>query len=491
MKFGKMFVRDSWVTEKKFVHEKSGPYDTYRKKDLAFFRKLTITVPVIYQDTNWYPLFFLFKNGGREVFSGYFRPDVIVGAGGNTLKADGYLNLYNSVKGQKVILSREKQGRSLRNIHLKKDIYIYFGEKKLQSVGDVDYIVDSGVSASVQNKLENVISRVISQYSKILGQKLGQNVLVFLMLESGNTDLDLDGEVTNYQVNLKMTGEFNADKPFNSKFLHLIAHELSHLWNADLYTNRGPGWLHEGSADYFSTYLLRKLNLINASTYNRIVSGALNTCASQAGQHSLSESDVNDMVYGCGAVVHYSVDNYCGFGCSARLWKTLFANRSFEKNYDQKSWLRAFKSAVQNDKFYKKVSDFIQEPVKVSDIENVYRGLGWNLLKKPFPENKKRFFSSFKMLYHLMNSDCSGSFAYTMQSDMTFQLMNTSDCHTFKEGKVTQLDRQSIGSYSLYREIKQKCDNGGTVMVGTIKGQSYSYVCHAKLPDLPPYFEIP
>jgi hypothetical protein len=493
--------RQVWQLDNDFQKVSQGNHYVLSTKNGKVFTGLTIKIPAVYTPSGGYAQIVTFKDGGVSVYSGYFRPQYLVASNNTKEKASGLFDFVASGNDNNVIIRQGIQGKSIHNYKIHKDFYTYFGKAKLVSFGNFDYVIDSSFPVSVMDKLVALINHVFQLDEKLTAQTINQRVIVFLEFHPTQDPINFTGDVTNYQINLNFYGKFNPQQPLTDKFLYLIAHELFHLWNAEKFEHTGPSWIHEGSADYFSYYTLHQLKYIDDEQYKSAIQFALNKCASRVGIYPIVDSwkySDNDMTYGCGAVVHYSIDRECGDGCAAKLWKNLYADASQVHSYSQDTWLKALEQTVKDKVFNQELYHLIMKPITSDDLPTVLKKLNWDLQWKDRTEKQNRFLTTLGMVTDLVDSECSDyrnisvlfNKRYIDESDeFKFELKGLHDCKTegIKSGLITKIDGEWAGTSPLYRQIKRKCEHGKVITFTYEDGSVVPFTCHAKLKALPNY----
>ncbi len=487
--------RDHWGIDKIFKHDNHDGLDVFNRIDGESFSKIRFYIPVSYQlSSDWYDQIKIFSDGSRELYTGYLKLEGLESVNHIKNELTGVYNLYDLASGSSIAIDGHIGKRKIENIRFENDTYIFFGDIDPILSDTVNLFVDPSFSADSFDYLNHLIFNVFNEYKTLFHHALSEKVTIFLTYENKSDPVDVTGEVTGYQVNLNISGHLTDESVHNIKVIRLISHELFHLFNATEFKHLGPAWIHEGSAEYFSNYILLKLGEIKSTQYNRTIEESINTCASRIGQYSISDSDKqndSDMIYYCGALVFYSIDKYYGLGTSAIIWSDLLNHISHDGSgeYDEASMFYSIRSIVKSGKFFNILSNFISNKNNIETFYSDLRMFGWDLTRAPIAESDNFIFLSFNMLNDMLISDCPVSYSFSM-NDGKFYIKNASGCKQFKTGEIVSLDGHKIGTYKLYNEMKEKCINGHNIKVSMPEGKAYEVKCHAKLKDVVPYFTL-
>ena len=344
--------------------------------------------------------------------------------------------------------------------------------------------------------MNTLIDEIVDYHRQKSAVQLGFKPIIFISYrpnENDEDDISYAGDIINTQMHLTFYG--NLKKLSKLDFSYLVAHELAHFWNGTLFHHEGAAWVHEGGADYFANQALLSLNEIDQKTYDTKIEESLNKCASQVGKYAISDAHDVRMIYNCGSFVNYTVDKLFGAGSAVQLWKVMFTNlqKSGEINYDELDWFEALNDISDNEKDKQRLIDFITQPIAQEDFIQNIQQLGWEIDEEWLPEKDNVNNLSLEMFKALMVGDCDNHFSFDYdlnEKGMIFNITKNKRCKQFKLGIITKIDNQSIGTYSLYKDLQAKCKNGQNITITSDDNSSYPFICHDKLRDLMPALKI-
>ena len=124
------------------------------------------------------------------------------------------------------------------------------------------------------------------------------------------------------------------------KLYKLLAHEVAHLWNSQLYQHNdhgGHAWMHEGGADAFAFRALRDVGIVTDEELSALEDQSFKLCKQKLKNYPLKDSAVRrefKNYYYCGEFIARVTEVITGDSLYA-FWKKLFARA--DKNGSYKS----------------------------------------------------------------------------------------------------------------------------------------------------------
>lgn len=163
--------------------------------------------------------------------------------------------------------------------------YVYFGTLTPSETSDFVGVVDQGFPPALRARIDEVLPRFFAFFSNGLGrpESAEEKPLLFATYhERTGRGWDMGGgvmppRVVNFDFGIAKQPSAEARVEIEK----ILAHEIAHLWNADLYSGEDElheTWMKEGSADALAARALLEAKAINQSDYRWRFSDALNLC---------------------------------------------------------------------------------------------------------------------------------------------------------------------------------------------------------------------
>ncbi|HEX4925991.1 MAG TPA: hypothetical protein VFV50_18000 [Bdellovibrionales bacterium] len=232
--------------------------------------------------------------------------------------------------------------------------FVYFGRQVPVSRAGFTYLGDARSPDWVAQEIERLALPLIQYYSSQTGYPLARAPLVFLSFDPYSS-WGARGGVLPGQVQLSIGGsEWRARSPEHvNRFQRLLAHELAHLWNGDLFQNAGEdgqSWMHEGGAEAFALRALRDGGHLSETRYRDLHTEAINECTAGLSGVALVESDAFrrfQNYYTCGTVINLLAERMSAAraGSLFRLWGDIF-RRASGGRYSSHTFFRAVEDAA-------------------------------------------------------------------------------------------------------------------------------------------------
>ena len=300
-----------------------------------------------------YPSMIRLSNGGALVFTAYIQ---LADEAGKrlpmrVLAPDGGVAVFRGKKSSQEIeiLPAEISGDSRG--------WIYLGPDDFIDNMSIQILVDKGVPAKFGQTLQDALSDLLETYSTQLESKPKVRPAVYLVWSNRDqpgSSFQAD-TVPGGVIRFGLDGAgWRSPSPENLALLvKFAAHELAHLWNAEIYSVRGEDtpWLREGNAELLSVSALYVRSLIDADQALLSVNQALAQCAAAADGKSWKElagaRAQGRVPYACGMAIQFAIvaaSQKSNAGDSAfRFWRDFWQEYPV---YDESAVLRFVEKRV-------------------------------------------------------------------------------------------------------------------------------------------------
>ncbi len=167
------------------------------------------------------------------------------------------------------------------------ETYAYFGALQEVETPDVIGIIDRGYPPAIRRRFDTLVAPLFALYAKDLGvpPATDKPLLFASFMASDHHDFGggvIPPRVVNLAFNLSPQELHAIDAKVLGSVDLILAHEVAHLWNTDLYSHDEGGaaaWMHEGSADALAFRALRRLGALDEATYRARLSTSVSLCA--------------------------------------------------------------------------------------------------------------------------------------------------------------------------------------------------------------------
>lgn len=280
-----------------------------------------------------YPPVVKLKNGGSLVFTQYL----------NARDANGLEDW--TVRAPRNGIAVFQNNRSNANLHISGDVFkkdgrgwVYLGPDTFAKNDNINLLVDTGIPESVRGSFERLVPAVISQHTNRLRSALLTVPSLYVIWgdrDKPSKSFQADTAAGNVlRFSLSGAGWNDASVETLENLRSVIAHELSHLWNAGLFSSeqsKAP-WLHEGNAELLSINALHALGLLSESSVANRVNGAIAQCIYLSRNRSwvaIAERNRGSIPYACGLTIQFALvafsENSDGNESSYEFWRKLWA----------------------------------------------------------------------------------------------------------------------------------------------------------------------
>lgn len=302
----------------------------------------------------------------------------------------------------------------------------YFGNVQPEVVGDSQILLDPNLPAWMREELPVFMAALVERYTRGYGRALDFTPRLLFSFGGGHPRrTSLYGGVVDRMVALSVLGDLWLEPTAQARqrYLYLIAHEASHLWNGGQFQHdhsTGASWLHEGNADAAARAAGFALGLFDEATLWTARTQALGTClrdvteplneAGQRGNFSL--------YYACGEMIELLVE-----GAARRVgedalahWRVLFEQiPDGENEYDQTAYLEAVVAVTGDDNLAAFIQRWADQGLADSDALFEQLEKAGVLLGSMTDDNVGR--AQFSALMHVLQLDCPDGFSLSHRPD--------------------------------------------------------------------------
>ena len=443
-----------------------------------------------------YELFVAFADGGRALYTGhlYASPD-----GREQIRT---LELSPDA-GERLVIRGGVHEEALRWTDEYGDgTYAFFGSATPIESEEVIAVLDEGLPGWLRDEFDDWIPRLFDFYRDRFGVPLPWKPLVLYGFQRGDEEgLSYGGGTLTGLIQLTVNGDgwSTPSDDARTTALHFVAHEVAHLWNGQLTSNRGSdSWSHEGSADALADLVIVEFGAIPSAALRQRRETALNGCLLRLGGRSVRASRDSRVPYECGYVIALWTEAALEqAGSDADLlafWEALVLNALDENegDYDLERYLDvlagfgvddattgAFRAAIAGDG-----GDAVETIVRGLRASGVTLETGHGATLAYRRELARRAFA------HLMGAACGGRFSYSGVE--RFRTYPIDGCEPFaEEMTIEQIGGLDVGSEgaAIYDLVADACQAGETVAL-TGPGTSLDLLCDSPLASRPPWYSL-
>jgi hypothetical protein len=192
--------------------------------------------------------------------------------------------------------------------------WVYLGPDDFIENPSAQILIDKGIPAKFGDALRDALLGLIATYATQLESKSNARPSVYLTWNNrDNPGVSFQADtVPGSVIRFSLEGMgWNSTTPENvTKLTTVAAHELAHLWNADLYSVRGEPWLYEGNAELLSVSALFASSLIDSNGVSTRVNRAFSDCAAAADGKSWKQlvyaRSQGSIPYDCGMAIQFA-----------------------------------------------------------------------------------------------------------------------------------------------------------------------------------------
>ena len=442
-----------------------------------------------------YELFVKFSDGGRAIYTGhlYARPD-----GRDAINT---LELAPLPGENLVIRGGVHDGPIVWTDEYGDGTYAFYGSTEPLETDVVIAVLDQGLPGWLRDEFDAWIPRVFDWYRERLGQSLPWKPLVLYGHQASRDEgYSYGGGTLTGLIQLTVSGE-SWTRPSDAAreiALGFVAHEVAHLWNGQLTSNRGTDpWIHEGSADALADQLLFEFGVLDEAAVARRQTNALNGCFLRLGGDAIKQSRHSRTPYECGHAMALWTEAAIG---RARpdidlldFWAALVDEAlRYEGVYDTERYLGVVGSfGVSGD-----VLDRMRHAVvggggdAVDLVVEGLRDAGVPLETGGEPTREYRRELARQAMSHVMSTACSGRYSYNGVE--TFRTFPIAGCEPFvEEMEVEEIAGAGVPSEGdqIYDRVVAACAGDSMVELSG-PGGSRDVVCDKPLRPRRPWYSL-
>lgn len=312
----------------------------------------------------------------------------------------------------------------------------YFGSVLPEVVGESQILLDPNLPAWMRNELPIFMEALVERYTQGYGRALDFTPRLLFSFGGGHPRrTSLYGGVVDRMVALAVLGDLWLEPTpmARQRYLYLIAHEASHLWNGGQFQHdhsTGASWLHEGNADAAARASGLALGLFDEPSLWAARTEAFRSCLRNVTQ-PLNEAGKRgnfSLYYTCGEMIELLVE-----GAARRVgedalahWRELFAQLPKGSNeYTQARYLEAVSTVTGNDDLAAFIQGWVDEGLPTSAA--LYQQLKAQGVQLTGLSEDNAGRAQFAALMHVFQIDCPKGFSLSHRADGV-QVRGGGDC---------------------------------------------------------------
>ncbi|AFU98728.2 hypothetical protein [Simiduia agarivorans] len=171
-------------------------------------------------------------------------------------------------------------------------------------VGQQRVLLDSELPDWLYSLYKAQLPVLLNYFREYFETSLDEDPFVLVGYQQSADETRIDGGVVGGQLVINVVGDgWHKTSPgLHLKAITLLAHEVSHLWNANL---ASEDWLIEGGANFLAQETLLSLGLISAQLYEQRRSDQISRCKALMGEAHINELSRRADHYVCGESFFY------------------------------------------------------------------------------------------------------------------------------------------------------------------------------------------
>lgn len=296
----------------------------------------------------FYTPFLNFTDGGNALFVAYYFPARIKYNGGwEELDLYAKRLTIRAPEGEAVWFDRAA-GSAEREVTTDQIYqYAYVGGANVHHADRFDILLDDGLPEWIRAAYLKAIPELMLFYQNKMNAVLPFKPLFLVNFKSDPGYPRIDGGAINKQVAVNIVGDGWHQDPENNlvNTLSLMAHEISHLWNAQYWhtSESTPIWMLEGGANYFTQKALLNLGYITLDDYSKNVIRQVDACEKLLNNNAFNQWPNYADHYTCGEAIFYLGDAMLSNPKELELWQLIVDNLS-GSSYTQVDFVKALES---------------------------------------------------------------------------------------------------------------------------------------------------
>jgi len=381
-------------------------------------RALSIEIPEsTKQPEKDYRDFYRFSDGGALAYTGHLAVRLATcGDGGACADSalapgaslEGRITLV-AAPGEAVVVQGQPRGAEATTAMIDEGTYAYLGARAPVETPDFVGVIDPGYPEWLRAPMDRLLPRLFALYADALGRpaEAAQKPVLFATfakLEGERRDIGgnvLSPRTVNFGVGLGARYLESVDDRLRDDLMHLFAHEVAHLWNAEhRVPDGGPAaaWMHEGSADALAFRALRALGVLDEAGYRARLSSALSLCVLSLSEglplSASTRPGRSRDFYECGSTIALLTEATMKKrgGAKADLftfWRAVFARASAASSYDEALYFKTLDELGGDPEVTAFVLRLVREPLAdaTGEIRQALARVGveTTVLKAPLP----------------------------------------------------------------------------------------------------------
>lgn len=441
-----------------------------------------------------------FSDGGLTLYTGHLVLSLNEEKLRNhTFKLVSMLGNHSIVKGQVSSLAQYWTDDFLQGT------YVYFGSSKILKTDHMLAVLDQQLPSWIRDEMMTALPTIFQHYTEKFKQPLNETPMVlFSYKTTEESGTQYSGGALSGVIQLKLTGkDWQIKSKQNlSKFLHFIAHEATHLWNAQMIPLSGEhdeSWIHEGSAEYLSVKILQELGIYNEDDVHRENEKYLNNCIDDLKNNAVTEFDKHKnfgAFYSCGAVIAYLSEKAMQVvnpnSQLFDLWADLI-QRVKENNLQltTKQYVKSLLLFSKNNKIITNLMAFLDEPQlhPIEFFNEFFKEVDIKLKTNSKHPNKAQQVIQ-TTIKHLMMIDCK-SYSYENHQNY-YTVGNMKNCSTLRPGmKISKIEGLTLDkAHDIYTITQEKCQNNNTIELQPIEDDRLLIACNSQMPNVNPWLSF-
>ncbi|MBR7781853.1 hypothetical protein KDM89_06855 [Undibacterium sp. LFS511W] len=436
----------------------------------------------------------LFGDGrGAQVYSEYLLP-----------KGGGAVNLANAG----VVLGRAVSKGMIVWRANDPSTYIVIGQVNTKAEAAYVITIDNALPSWIAKSLDKRVGSLMDLYSRKFGISPKHKPWIVVSYDpvAATGEFGFRGDTNPGMVRLNLMGQSWKHEDVDQAYQldNFVAHELFHLWNAELWhlKNNEPVWLLEGGAEAASHDALRTLGLADTERYRYQRANTLIGCTTANGE-TLSSKLVSGgrTHYNCGASIFYlaaamSEDSSLPI-TPLDLWADLFAATKTSRSYTVADLLRvamqrASHSSVSTQQSY--LNDLIESKLPWREV--LARGQQiFHIHQITAGEHLPAIVAKIildKLVIDRVAYDCDGATSVAYDNQI-YQVDALDSCHRIRRPVILT----HLGGYSMRENglmavayARNQCSKGLDLHFGGKEDVSLDIPC-SQMPPMPSSLFVP
>ncbi len=384
--------------------------------------------------------------------------------------------------------------------------YVYFGSTQPLKTKHMVAVLDQQLPEWIREEMMSALPKIYAYYTEQFKVALNETpMILFSYKNTEESGTQYSGGALPGVIQLNLTGKDwqQKSKENLSGFLHFIAHEAAHLWNAQMLELSGDNtesWIHEGGAEAVSLKALLMLDVYQPSDVSAANEKYLNECIDGLKLNSVTDFEKHKnfrAFYSCGAVIAWLSEkvmqtkqaNTDLFDLWADLIQRINAN-NLQLTTEQ--YLKSLLLLSDDTKTIANIITLLTEP-QVRPIEffmQVFKEAGIQIKANNKHPNKAQQ-AIQTTIKHLMMIDCK-TYSFENHKDY-YTVGNIQSCNSLKPGmKITEIAGLEVKNkgHEIYNKVQESCKDNKLIQLQTQQKQKINIACNNPMPVLTPWLAL-